>query len=41
MMNAIKDANLRLTPQRIAICELLASSHEHPTAQMIYEELRP
>ncbi len=41
MIEAIKTANLRLTPQRVAVCELLAGSTEHPTAQMIYEELRP
>jgi Fur family peroxide stress response transcriptional regulator len=37
----LKEANLRLTPQRIAICDLLASTDTHPTAQDIYETLRP
>lgn len=41
MIEAMKTADLRLTPQRIAVCELLANSKEHPTAQMVYEELRP
>lgn len=36
---ALKQAGLRLTPQRLAICRLLAESHEHPSAQMIYSEL--
>jgi Fur family peroxide stress response transcriptional regulator len=38
---AIQHAGLRLTPQRIAICEVMAASDRHPTAQMIYDELRP
>lgn len=37
----LKKAGLRLTPQRLAICRLLAESEEHPTAQVIYEYLRP
>lgn len=41
LLDSLKVANLRLTPQRIAICELLASSSEHPTAQKVYEELKP
>lgn len=41
MLNALKTAGLRLTPQRKAICRLLVNSDEHPSAQMIYEQLRP
>ncbi len=41
LLHALKQAHLRLTPQRIAICELLAESKEHPSAQMIYDTLRP
>jgi Fur family transcriptional regulator, peroxide stress response regulator len=40
-MKVLSKEGLRLTPQRIAICNLLANSTEHPTAQMIYEELHP
>lgn len=36
---ALKQAGLRLTPQRLAICRLLAASHDHPSAQMIHDEL--
>ncbi len=36
----LKKAGMRLTPQRIAICRLLAESNDHPTAAMIYEHLR-
>ena len=31
---------MRLTPQRLAICRLLAGTDEHPTAQAIHEQLR-
>lgn len=40
MIEALKTAGLRMTPQRLAICALLARSKEHPTAQMIHEALR-
>lgn len=38
---ALKEAGLRLTPQRVAVCHLLAHSEEHPTAQEIYETIKP
>lgn len=38
---AIQNAGLRLTPQRTAICFVLANSEDHPTAQEIFEILRP
>ena len=41
LTTALQDAGMRVTPQRVAICELLATSHEHPTAAMIYDELKP
>jgi Fur family transcriptional regulator, peroxide stress response regulator len=37
---ALSQSNLRLTPQRLAVCRILAASEEHPTAQMIYEQVR-
>ena len=37
----LANAGLRITPQRLAICRLLASSTEHPTAYDIYEQLLP
>lgn len=37
---ALRKAGLRATPQRIAICELLTESHDHPTANDIYLELK-
>jgi len=40
LINALKQNGLRITPQRIAICKLLAHSDEHPTAESIYESLK-
>ncbi len=37
----LKQAGLRLTPQRVAICKILAESKDHPTAMMIYHQLLP
>jgi len=41
LTTALHEAGMRVTLQRVAICELLAASHEHPTAAMIYHELKP
>lgn len=41
LTSTLREAGMRITPQRVAICELLAASQEHPTAMMIYEELKP
>jgi Fur family peroxide stress response transcriptional regulator len=41
LTTTLKQAGMRLTPQRMAICKLLTDSDEHPTAAMIYNELRP
>jgi len=41
LVQALRQEGLRLTPQRLAICHLLATTDQHPTAQMIYEQLRP
>jgi Fur family peroxide stress response transcriptional regulator len=38
---ALQQAGMRITPQRTAICKLLTTSEEHPTAAMIYEDLKP
>jgi Fur family transcriptional regulator, peroxide stress response regulator len=37
---ALRIAGLRVTPQRIAICKLLAETDTHPTANEIYSELK-
>jgi Fur family peroxide stress response transcriptional regulator len=41
LTSALRQAGMRLTPQRTSICELLVESEEHPTAAMIYETLKP
>ena len=41
LIDTLQNAGLRLTPQRVAVCELLAGTKAHPTAQMIYDTLRP
>ncbi len=41
LTTALQEAGMRLTPQRTSICELLVTSEKHPTAAMIYEDLKP
>ncbi len=40
LLQALKAAGLRLTPQRRAICALLSASKEHPSAQQIHAALK-
>jgi Fur family peroxide stress response transcriptional regulator len=39
LSSTLKQAGMRLTPQRLAICELLSKTHTHPTAAAIYEQV--
>ncbi len=41
LAQTLKNANMRLTPQRLAICQLLTESDTHPTAAQIYQSLKP
>ncbi|HEX9295671.1 MAG TPA: transcriptional repressor [Polyangiaceae bacterium] len=41
MLAGVRRAGLKLTPQRMAIVKELASDETHPTAQEIFERLRP
>jgi Fur family peroxide stress response transcriptional regulator len=41
MLRDLKRAGLKLTPQRIAIVRLFATDDTHPTAQDLFERLRP
>src|ERR1700688_134810 len=41
MLRDLKRAGLKMTPQRIAIVRLFAEDESHPTAQDLYERLRP
>lgn len=40
MILALKQAGMRITPQRLAICAILTESQEHPTAQRLFEQVR-
>ncbi len=41
MLSELRRAGLKLTPQRIAIVRQFASDESHPTAQDLFERLRP
>ena len=41
LIAALKQAGLRITPQRRAVCRALVESHEHPTAQALFDQLLP
>jgi len=41
VLSDLKRAGLRLTPQRMAIVRALAGDSSHPTAQELFERLRP
>ena len=40
LLRTLHSANLRLTPQRRAICRYLAHTKEHPTAQQIFTAVK-
>jgi len=40
MARTLKEAGFKLTPQRLAIIELFAADHSHPTAQELFERLQ-
>lgn len=40
LIETLKNAGMRITPQRIAICKLLAESDTHPTAYDIFTGIR-
>src|SRR4051812_16411542 len=41
MLVGVRAAGLKMTPQRIAIVRELAADESHPTAQELYDRLRP
>ena len=41
MLARVRAAGLRITPQRLAIIEALADDASHPTAQQLFDRLRP
>jgi len=36
----LRESDVKVTPQRLAICEIILSSKEHPTVDQIYERVR-
>jgi Fur family peroxide stress response transcriptional regulator len=40
MLSKLKDHHLRITPQRLAVLRILASSKEHPSVEQIYEQVK-
>ena len=40
LFDLLHKTGLRVTPQRIAICELLLTAKDHPTASEIYGQLK-
>lgn len=40
MTQALRQAGYRLTPQRLAICQHLAASREHPTPAAVFAHIR-
>jgi len=40
IIDALRKKGYKATSQRIAICRVVLSSHEHPTAQTVYREMR-
>jgi Fe2+ or Zn2+ uptake regulation protein len=41
MLDDVRRAGLKMTPQRIALVQLFATDESHPTAQGLFERLRP
>jgi Fur family peroxide stress response transcriptional regulator len=40
MITKLKAHNFRLTPQRLAVLEILAASQDHPSVERIYEQVK-
>lgn len=41
LIHTLQNAGMRVTPQRLEIYRMMATTDSHPTAQMIYDELSP
>jgi Fur family peroxide stress response transcriptional regulator len=41
LTSTLKRTGLRVTAQRLAVCRALAGDRSHPTAQTLYERIRP
>lgn len=40
LQDALRAAGYRMTPQRLAICDVLAASDDHPTPYVVYQRVR-
>ena len=40
LLASLKEAGLRMTPQRTAICAALSRRSDHPTAQSLYDQIK-
>ena len=40
MIQKLREYKFRITPQRIAVIKILALSHEHPSIEMIFEQIK-
>ena len=40
MLSRLKERDFRITPQRLAVLRILAASHEHPSVDKIYEQVK-
>jgi Fur family peroxide stress response transcriptional regulator len=40
LITKLRKSGCKVTPQRLAVCEIILSSKEHPTADQIYEKIK-
>ncbi len=40
LINKLQAASLRVTPQRLAVLEMLANDYSHPNAEIVYQKLK-
>jgi Fur family peroxide stress response transcriptional regulator len=40
LITKLREKGFKVTPQRIAICELILSSKDHPTAEQVYQKVK-
>ena len=40
LITKLREKGFKITPQRIAICQLILSSKDHPTAEQIYNKVK-
>jgi Fur family peroxide stress response transcriptional regulator len=40
MLKRLKERKFRITPQRLAVLKILASSNDHPSVDLIYQEVK-